>query len=83
MSGIEFTKQTEDGLELFCDCGATTVLASGEPGDPLPSGDPGTEQGVIRVPIGGGEVAFTCHGCSSVHWLTFSPRQDAGEGGGT
>lgn len=77
MSGIEYVKPTEDGLELFCDCGTITVFASGQPGDPLPSGDPGEEQGVITVPASGGEVAFTCHSCGSVHWLTFSPRQGA------
>lgn len=75
MSGIEWVKQTELGLELLCDCGAVTVLV----GD----GDPGVVEAItapgdletIGVPTTGGEVAFTCPGCSTAHWLTFSPRE--------
>ena len=76
MSGIEGIKQTGNGIELFCDCGAITVLADGEPGEALPDGTSGTEHGTICVPASGGEVAFTCHGCGSAHWLTFGRLED-------
>ena len=76
--GIEFARQTDAGLELFCDCGATTILASGDADGTPPLDIAAAEQEVITVPASGGEVAFTCPGCKTVHWLTFTPRQVPG-----
>lgn len=82
MPGIEFVKQTETGLELLCDCGAVTVLVGdGGPGAIDAITAPGDLETISITPAGG-EVAFTCPGCGTAHWLTFTPSQ-GGKGGGT
>jgi hypothetical protein len=75
MPGIEGIRPVENGLELFCDCGATTVLVSGEQGAVEAITAPGDLE-TISVWPGGGKVAFTCPGCGTAHWLTFTPRED-------
>jgi len=54
------------GLVATCDCGTVTLLTFA-PCDPStgrewPPGTPGT--------IPSQEVAYTCDGCGSAHWLT-------------
>jgi hypothetical protein len=58
----------DGGLVATCDCGTCTVLTfdprDPATGQPLPPGSP------VTVP--GQEVAYTCDGCGSVHWLTLT-----------
>ena len=54
------------GLVVTCDCGESCLLTFApvdmSTGRELPQGTPGT--------IPSQEVAYTCDGCESVHWLT-------------
>ena len=72
MRGIAFAEVTGPGVELVCDCGASTVLV----GD-ISTEEPGDGVEVIYVPATGGEVAFTCPGCGTAHWLMIGPLEAA------
>lgn len=76
MRGLVLVRQAPNGVEALCDCGTSTVLVTGDPlyGDLTEGAEDG---GVIQVPESGGEAAFTCSGCGSVHWLTFAPLEAA------
>ena len=53
------------GLMVTCDCGESCLLIfvpATPDGRDIPPGTPGT--------IRSQEVAYTCDGCTSVHWLT-------------
>jgi hypothetical protein len=62
--GLVSVRPREDGsIDCLCDCGLTTVLQIDLDG-PLPEAR---------------EIAFTCDGCSSAHWLTLTPPEVPGD----
>lgn len=48
------------GIECLCDCGLTTIIHL-------------DLDGPLMEPR---EIAYTCDGCQSVHWLTLYPVAD-------
>jgi len=67
--GIEDIWPSRDWFEVACDCGIVTdvhVVWENKDGETPPAW--------AVVSIADQEVAITCEGCGSVHWLTVSPR---------
>jgi hypothetical protein len=58
-------------LAALCDCGVATTLAllPVHDGRPIPRGTP-------LGPPAAQEVAYTCTGCGTAHWLTIAPQPD-------
>lgn len=69
--GTEAVWPSEGGFTLMCDCGTITqvVVQLGEPAAAAPDGPPR---------IAHQELAVTCDGCGSAHWLTLTPSGELG-----
>ncbi|HZP54990.1 hypothetical protein [Actinocrinis sp.] len=59
---IERVTVTPEGVEVWCDCAAITVLDFRD----VPA---------AALPL---EQAFTCDGCHSVHWFTLGATREDG-----
>jgi hypothetical protein len=72
--GVLLSPSASGGLlDALCDCGQPTRLdlAAMHDGEPL-------EPGMVLGPPAHQEVAFTCTGCGTAHWLTITPM-DGGQ----
>jgi hypothetical protein len=70
MRGIESVWRIDDGFAVLCDCATTTeVHVQFKCEDGTISGSPpcGT--------VAPQEIAITCDGCGSTHWLTITPSE--------
>lgn len=65
MRGIVWVKARPDGFEVLCDCATLThvILHLELPVRPLAPGE--------RMGVPGDQIAFTCDGCNTTHWLDF------------
>jgi hypothetical protein len=78
--GVEFARPSTEvpgAIEVGCGCGTTTILAFGVAGSDGQRID--ALDNVPAATIPQQEIAVTCDGCQSAHWLTIVPAEVPGE----